>query len=296
VNRIIHEKNLILPLDQLPAGFQIEWKITPESCKAVADVDPTDFQRLFSNLLTNAIEACFVSNLKGQASGQKVTVELGPKLKQKWVELTLTDLGRGMPPDIVKKVGRKGFSWGKDHSKESGSGLGVYHAQKFIKLWGGDFKVESKEGQGTKIFVQLPLSSEQKLFVNEIVVPGEVKLVVVDDEAVVHKSWKQHFEEQGLMLSRVEFFSSPEEVQAWSQQVLKVDPKNLENVLYLVDYEFKNSTLRGLDLIESLGIESQSILVTYRSEDKHLLNMCIDKKIRILPKELLNFIPLKPVI
>ena len=67
----------------------------------------------------------------------------------------------------------------------------------------------------------------------------------------------------------------------------------MENLLYLVDYEFKKSTIRGSDLIQELGIESQAILVTYRTEDKHLLNLCIDRKIRLLPKELLGFIPIK---
>jgi len=91
-----------------------------------AAVDPIEFKRLLSNLITNAVEA-----LDGAGS---VVLKLRPLESE--VELTIQDTGKGIPPQILSSLGRRGVSYGKAH----GSGLGIYHAKNAIESWGGVYR------------------------------------------------------------------------------------------------------------------------------------------------------------
>jgi hypothetical protein len=62
--------------------------------------------------------------------------------------------------------------------------------------------------------------------------------------------------------------------------------------LYLVDDEFRGSTLRGLDWIERHALTASSFLVTHRWEE--VQEPCAKRGIRLLPKSLMERVPLSP--
>ena len=45
--------------------------------------------------------------------------------------ISIVDNGKGIPGHVVKKIGEKGFSYGKTN-QASGNGLGFYHAKEKI--------------------------------------------------------------------------------------------------------------------------------------------------------------------
>lgn len=104
---------------------------------------PSDFQRMISNLINNSFEAI-------DGSGW-VRVNLWQE--NDWVVIQVSDSGVGIPQDMREKVVECGFSYGKD----TGSGLGLYHAQTVVGQAGGDLRIESQKLGGTTVQVRLPV-------------------------------------------------------------------------------------------------------------------------------------------
>lgn len=141
VDEIINEKNLI---------WKHDCKIYSESenlKNKIVNVREVEFKRLVSNLLNNSYEA-FEST-----SSKKIIVNL--ENQNDMLFMQIIDNGKGIPPDILKKIGIKGFSYGKFNHQSAGSGLGLYTAIELIESWGGNLNISSQLNKGTTITIQL---------------------------------------------------------------------------------------------------------------------------------------------
>jgi hypothetical protein len=67
---------------------------------------------------------------------------------------------------------------------------------------------------------------------------------------------------------------------------------DLDEALFLMDYEIKNDSETGLDLIEQLGIAQQAILVTSRYEEKAIRQRCNRLQLKLIPKTMCGFVPI----
>lgn len=111
----------------------------------LVNINATELSRVISNLINNAIEALDVSGI----------VQVSAEALEAQVKIVLKDSGRGIPPDILTKLGQRGVSYGKEGS-ESGSGLGIHHAIASIESWGGTIEFRSKVSMGTSVEIVLP--------------------------------------------------------------------------------------------------------------------------------------------
>jgi signal transduction histidine kinase len=68
------------------------------------------------------------------------------------VEVVISDSGSGIPPEQMEKIFNYYYT-----TKEKGVGLGLPIAHRIIEAHGGQLKVESKVGAGTKVTITLPL-------------------------------------------------------------------------------------------------------------------------------------------
>ncbi len=68
------------------------------------------------------------------------------------VEVVISDSGSGIPPDQMEKIFNYYYT-----TKEKGVGLGLPIAHRIIEAHGGQLKVESKVGVGTKVTITLPV-------------------------------------------------------------------------------------------------------------------------------------------
>ena len=68
--------------------------------------------------------------------------------KRNSVVLTIADTGIGMDKEETERIFNPYFT-----TKKSGTGLGLYIAQKIIKDHGGQMKVESEKNKGTTFSV-----------------------------------------------------------------------------------------------------------------------------------------------
>jgi signal transduction histidine kinase len=67
------------------------------------------------------------------------------------VSVVISDSGSGIPPDQMEKIFNYYYT-----TKEKGVGLGLPIAHRIIEAHGGQLKVESKAGTGTKVTITLP--------------------------------------------------------------------------------------------------------------------------------------------
>lgn len=110
--------------------------------------DKEKIGRILRNLIDNA--------LKYGMDGKRLRIAVEKKEKQ--VQVEIQDFGKGIPQKEIPHVTEQFYR--ADHarnSKQGGMGLGLFIVQEIIKLHNGNFYIESKEQQGTKIGVGLPM-------------------------------------------------------------------------------------------------------------------------------------------
>jgi signal transduction histidine kinase len=243
-----------------------------------ARVNGSELSRVISNLINNSVEAF--------TGPGRVTVAIRGYTDQ--VAVIVSDNGKGIPPEVLARLGERGVTHGKEGTS-SGSGLGVYHARETIEKAGGKFSIQSQIGMGTMITLTLPRAESPKWFVEKISLTHGTCLVSADDDQTIHQIWSGRLPSAGSAKANIEHltFSSLEQFEAW------VNTHKSDSHKYLVDYEFLGQAGNGLDVVERLGIAKQAILVTSRYEEKNVRDRAADMGIRILPKTLAPFVPLK---
>jgi signal transduction histidine kinase len=103
-------------------------------------IGSTELTQVLINVVANAAEALLARN----KSGGRVAItaaDLGAS-----VQLTVDDNGKGMSPEVLRKVGTPFFS-----TRPEGTGLGVTQCRRLVEGAGGTFRIESVEGQGTTV-------------------------------------------------------------------------------------------------------------------------------------------------
>ncbi len=242
-------------------------------------VQKRELMRLISNLVDNAVEAL--------PNGGVVTILA--KTFQDSVQLCVSDDGIGMSPVILRRAGEMGFSHGKRANGSAGAGLGLYHAKKMVQGMGGKFEIKSQSGLGTSVEIVLNKASAPDWFLKDLNLGGIEEIVVMDDDQSIHHLWKSRFSEVLKIGSgkAIKNFVCPKEFANYAAA-----RRFSKNCLFLIDFEMILSKESGLDLIFSLGIESQSVLVTSHWDEKLIQGQCNSGGIRLLPKALASLVPI----
>ena len=75
--------------------------------------------------------------------------------------IEVRDTGRGIPPEIVKKLFTRNQILGGSASPERSTGLGLYIAKKFMEIQGGSVTVESTVDVGSTFTYRIPLAKSK---------------------------------------------------------------------------------------------------------------------------------------
>ncbi|MFN3455011.1 MAG: sensor histidine kinase [Pseudobdellovibrio sp.] len=253
-----------------------------EGFGAFALVDGRELKRVLSNLINNSVEA-FTST----SDKNKIVVKV-KTLNSKQVVISIQDNGKGIPEHLLSKLGKEQLSYGKEGSKDSGSGLGLYHAKKTIEALQGEFKIESIINQGTTISLTFLLSETPSWFATKINLTGKTIFISLDDDISIHQLWADRLKSLGLSdkIQHIKFQSHEDFTNYINQNVDK-----LKEMLIVSDYELLNQGKTGLDVIEDLVLEKYSILVTNRYEENQIQERVREINLKILPKTLSGVIP-----
>lgn len=249
---------------------------------AFCNINSNELKRVISNLINNAIEA--FDNHQGIVT---VGVKKSCNGDKPIVEIFVQDNGKGIPEHLIGRLGTAGASFGKTNSDQSGSGLGLYHAKKITEEFGGTVNIESTVGAGTIVHIILPLVDAPKWFTNKIDLTGKRFLVSLDDDISIHQIWAERL--QNLNVKNIEHIKF-QSAEAFEKHVSS-NIVHLKETLFLMDYELLNQGKTGLDVIDDLGLEKYSILVTSRYEENNIQERCLRLNLKVLPKSLAGFVP-----
>jgi len=128
------------------ARLGVTLELQPGTCQE-AFVDGQALQRILQNLIANAIDAC---------EAKKGTVTVVTVGEEDGYRIVVLDTGEGIPPDIIKRLGQPFVS----SKGSSGIGLGLACCYKLAREQGGEIKVDSEVGKGSKFMVFLPRETE----------------------------------------------------------------------------------------------------------------------------------------
>src|SRR2546421_1757794 len=111
---------------------------------------PVALQSVVTNLLANAV----------QYSPTGGSVEFAARLADGQLDLSVSDHGPGITPDVLPHIFQPFYRADGSHSSEDGHlGLGLFLVHSHTKAMGGRCEVDSKVGVGTRFGVQLPVSA-----------------------------------------------------------------------------------------------------------------------------------------
>jgi signal transduction histidine kinase len=184
-------------------GLDINFRNHADGAKAA--VDPKELQRIISNLVNNAVEALD----KGGAVAVALSAPDGT------VRIEVSDDGKGIPPEILSKLGQKG----ETHGKTGGTGLGLYHARTAVENWGGTLAIASGPGKGTAVTISLPAAAKPA---------AGLRAVLLDDDPLVHMNWKMAAKAAGAELKT---YKTPGELAAATNTLPRDIPLYIDSEL-----------------------------------------------------------------
>jgi PAS domain S-box-containing protein len=109
--------------------------------------DPHRIEQILANLLSNAIKF----------SPPNSGVIVSAQKQETFVEISVSDRGRGVPPDMTTLIFERFSRVQKaDERARKGSGLGLAICKALVELHGGKIGVESRECEGSRFFFSIP--------------------------------------------------------------------------------------------------------------------------------------------
>lgn len=111
----------------------------------ITAVDVEKMERVFFNLVSNAFKY----------SPDNADIKVVCRREGDSIVLSVTDTGRGIPPEEIANVFELFFQVEKVHP--TGSGIGLSLTKAFVEMHGGTISVESEQGKGSRFTVKLPV-------------------------------------------------------------------------------------------------------------------------------------------
>jgi two-component system, NtrC family, nitrogen regulation sensor histidine kinase NtrY len=124
------------------------FKWVPVREKILIYADKTQVNRLFTNLLQNALEACH--------NRETCVISVSEELNSGNIIVRIRDNGEGIPEQMRSKIFIPNFT-----TKSSGTGLGLAMSQTIVEQAKGRIWFETVENAGTTFFVELPVYEEK---------------------------------------------------------------------------------------------------------------------------------------
>jgi two-component system, OmpR family, phosphate regulon sensor histidine kinase PhoR len=138
--------NSLIPVVQ-DAGMTME---IAETASDTVLADPDALQQVFGNLVENATKY-------GRSGGK---IRLGARRREEQVDFYVQDFGAGIRFEHHRRIFERFYRVDKARSRDSGgTGLGLSIARHIVNAHGGDIRVESELGSGSRFIFTLPVAA-----------------------------------------------------------------------------------------------------------------------------------------
>jgi len=153
VQKVLEETIALLIYEIEARAISLERQYASELSPMLMDRE--QMKQVFLNLMLNAIQAMNqIGKLKISTAYKRHLpgIQGGP-----FGEISFQDSGKGIPEELKTRIFEPFFI-----TKEEGVGLGLPIAQRIIKEHGGEIRLESRLGEGTIVYLTLPLKQRGK--------------------------------------------------------------------------------------------------------------------------------------
>ncbi len=147
-------KEIVELYEEIAAQIGITLTADLDKKIARAPLDPSGIHTCLTNLVSNAIDACRMSEDKKGEVCIKTTDKKGV------LSFTVSDNGTGMDTEVKRKVFTTFFTT----KGNKGTGLGLLTTRKIVKEHGGKIIVTSKPGKGSYFTMTFPKKRLQTLY------------------------------------------------------------------------------------------------------------------------------------
>ena len=194
--------------------------------------DTQRIKQVLMNILSNAI--------KYTPENGRITIEIYEKDPHNGIgnyQFVFEDNGRGMKPEFLDKIFEPFERASDDEIKRiQGTGLGMSISHKIIQMMGGDIKVESEYGKGSRFTIDMPLVCRDQKPDDKI---EGLEVLVVDDDKIACLNTSSCLREIGI---------NSECVYSGSEAIEKVRQHHLaEKEYFAVIIDLKMPQMNGIE-------------------------------------------------
>jgi len=144
-NQLFDVNKMLLNVSSLYSAHEkLEISTNLYDGEIMIEADKTQINRLFTNLLQNAVQAV--------PDTRKAMIEIKSEVRGLVMVASIKDNGNGIPLDKFSKIFVPNFT-----TKTSGTGLGLAMCKGIVEKLNGKIWFETLEGQWTVFYVELPL-------------------------------------------------------------------------------------------------------------------------------------------
>ncbi|MBN1622411.1 MAG: response regulator [Endomicrobiales bacterium] len=237
-----------------------------------AFVNKAEMQQAFLHIIMNARDALL-------PDGGALTVSV--KKDHDNIEISFADTGKGIPKEDLPRIFEPFYTTKGSLGEGSveGRGLGLFVVYGIVQNQGGRIEFASKQGHGSTVRIFLPevkkdetRSEEGKNEARkkkEILGPGPLNILVVDDEVNIRKLLVKHLEKKGYKVKDSES----------AKEALKMIKNEIYHIVFL-DYIMPG--VKGTEVIDeikthsphtkiiiSTGIENSEIIKAFKKESQY---------------------------
>jgi len=237
---------------QMILPVKIDLEIT--DCPPI-NASPGRLAQAFLNVLLNAIQSY------GSQPKPKASVSVSCTTDSGRVCVRVQDLGTGIPEDQISRVFDPFFTL---HESKGSTGLGLAISREIIHRHGGEIQVQSEEGVGTTVEIQLPVPvqfqqepAEKEVAEEEL--SGLPRILLVDDEPPMTRAIRRVLKGLGEITVTHSAFDAREQIQSEAPDLILCD-------LYLPDQT-------GMELFEEVcsarpELEERFLFLTGGAKEK----------------------------
>jgi signal transduction histidine kinase/CheY-like chemotaxis protein/HPt (histidine-containing phosphotransfer) domain-containing protein len=196
--QVVEEALAMLAQPAATKGLELAVRFTPQDAPFALRGDPFRLRQVIANLVGNAI--------KFTAEGEVIVqVELRRLAgSEAAVSMCVVDTGIGITPEAQHKIFDPFAQADSSTTREyGGSGLGLAICKRLLELMGGNIRVVSTPGQGSKFIVELSLPLAQDMAPQPLANPQfeDVRVLVVDDNRTNLEILRQQLHGWGMDVS-----------------------------------------------------------------------------------------------
>ena len=260
-SKLLETINTMISGQCLDKGIEYQCHISPDIADCYVG-DNMKIRQVLINILGNAV--------KFTPAGGKVEFDVDKKAQfdgKTTLQFTMRDNGIGISEEFLPRIFEPFAQEDNSSTKKYGSsGLGLAITKNIVEIMNGDISVESKKGEGTAFTVTLTLddSKGQGETCKFEMEPGDIKVLIVDDDPIACEHAKLVLEKAGIASETVT--SGAEAIEQVKLRQARQDPYNL----ILVDWQMPD--MDGVEttrrIREIAGNDSAIIILTaYKWDD-----------------------------